>query len=462
MQAPESPFVRLCFDASKHGWIAYHELTGETQALPVGSGAWSKHEDDDGSVFFRQGENMMWAGQCFHMVVLQDDEGSYFVLHGSDSENVEPLQDYQQCHKEDELQLPVSGGSTSLKLWRFQRPWSGSHFFWSLYSLRNSTAGESSMTPSQWLESWWPWWTKFLGRLQIACPEHLRKASPKRNVREVPCPKTKLLFRVLPHPTASTFALLALMMRMSSKTTVGRSVRKDEKARLAMQSVLVGYFDLLLFREKVVWEAVVFMDQQATCTAGLPSQGQNPQILRITPTCMVELGSLSSWGEWGESLLVELGISDEIHLIEFCNIVVHAGAKYLFLFAQLVHQLASRIEQNLLSALPRQSVTDSSGRASDNCVSAVEAPESTKSQIPKRLASLGKFAQTSLVDAPKKVKLKYYFATRRNFANGQFISISMDATRLRRQGFLLAVIAKPGNVAAWLPPQVRIKFTQTI
>jgi hypothetical protein len=55
-----------------------------------------------------------------------------------------------------------------------------------------------------------------------------------------------------------------------------------------------------------------------------------------------------------------------------------------------------------------------------------------------------------------KLMLRYYLVSRRAFHGAQYLSVSVDASRLSRRGMLLGVACLPTNVAAWLPPQVRV------
>ena len=49
--------------------------------------------------------------------------------------------------------------------------------------------------------------------------------------------------------------------------------------------------------------------------------------------------------------------------------------------------------------------------------------------------------------------LQYYFATLAHFSGRKVLSAAFDASRVGGLGRMVGIIARPDNLAAWLPPQ---------
>lgn len=104
--------------------------------------------------------------------------------------------------------------------------------------LHREVQGATKLTPSQWHQSWWPWWSK---RCQRAClPEsHMRRANRTSHSVDAPEP-WNLRLRCFEDETS--YALLLLWPKWSHATG---GEKKDGDAAVAWRSAFGGLLSRL-------------------------------------------------------------------------------------------------------------------------------------------------------------------------------------------------------------------------
>lgn len=461
MEAPQAPYIHVQFDSDANLWQLFHTLTEERARLSAGPDPWESPVDDDQAVcLIREGE-ALWVNQVLSAKVLQDDGNQFFVLSGDgNDEAVCTLQRYHERHRDDSLGLTVPSGACSISFSKFEVTWGGCKFFWHLGSIWEAARCESALRVSQWLESWWPWWQKFAGKLLVPADVHLRRAAPTRKCKTgFVDAETGMTLRVLPVAACSTWFLVALLSRLSARGGK-QSTKKKDTTVTCFKTLFEAFLATCALPSSSTWRFRIFMDQHVICGPTELLSGHCPAEVRVDKHGTIDLVGLADCGEAGCEFLSDLG-EDKIGLCELMCYLYEGSAKTMFLFRQFVTQVAARCERKLDRAgQPRNA--DGQGPLEADSVSATGSHDMER--LLKRLkltsATLAPLAKAVALRLSRSSRLKYFFALRRTFTSGQFVSVCLGGSRVRRQGVLVSAIANPANTAAWMPPQVPGRTTE--
>lgn len=329
----------------------------------------------------------------------------------------------------------------------------GGGYYWHLGELWARAGIDSALTPSQWQESWWPQWKIYAERLGLEPLDvdvHLRRAAPTRKARgSLVDPRSGLIVRILPAASCSSWFLFALLARLTASS--GKKCGRKSADTVASFRVLVkSMLTHTCLRSQ--WVMRLFLDSHARCSPEAPPSGHCPVDFVVAQSGHVDISALRECGHVGEELLCFFR-SDTVDLIDLLPRLWEGGESRFFLLKQVVWHLVRRFEhfldrgrEDLGAAHPFAAV----------CVQSDEEGEQAPPQKKPRhqLLVAGRFAKGQAVCVSRQARIKYFFSMRRHFASGTFVSVCIDASRLRREGVLVGAIAQPNNVAAWLPPQV--------
>lgn len=153
-----------------------------------------------------------------------------------------------------------------------------------------------------------------------------------------------------------------------------------------------------------------------------------------------------------------MGFGVLVSLVDLLAIRWAGGEKKSYWwFKQVVWQLASRCEAELersrssspIGGAPH--IENTTDEAADDAEEEPGVPEAKRRRL--LAPALGEFAKSAAAAMSRAVRVRYFFSMRRHFGSETFISVCIDCSRLARLGLLVGAIAKPNNVAAWMPPQ---------
>lgn len=345
MDLPQHGLVRLAFDPPHECWIIQHDMTGERVRLPGGkSRVWQLGHDDAGAVFVVCSEESIWCDELFSLRLVVDNDGSTFVVDEA-SESGQSFLQFLSERSEHEIVLDTGRKELRLKVWVFAQRWDGCAVWWSFASLRRSAQIESAMTTSKWIQSWWPWWMKFIARFLVASSPHLRRVAP--GAKGQPCASYHGLDeRLLEEHSVSSLGLLALLSRWACR---GRSKKSSASAENASEwaRMLQRIVEHLVvpFLGSQLW---FYMDSSVICVPALPIFGEHPIACAIRDgnIFLANLGSTAL----GTNLIKALG-SECMRLSECLVKVLEIGAQFDFFFKQLLHQCGHALEASIADRL---------------------------------------------------------------------------------------------------------------
>lgn len=192
------------------------------------------------------------------------------------------------------------------------------------------------MTTSTWIQSWWPWWMKFIARFLVASSPHLRRVAP--GAKGQPCASYHGLDeRLLEEHSVSSLGMLALLSRWASR---GRSKKSSASAENAsewarMLQRIVEHLVVPFLGSQLCF----YMDSSVICVPALPIFGEHPIACAIRDgnIFLANLGSTAL----GTNLIKALG---SVRLLEI-------GAQFDFFLKQLLHQCGHALEAPIADRL---------------------------------------------------------------------------------------------------------------
>lgn len=226
-----------------------------------------------------EGQTPLWCMDFLPHIVVQRPgaEGSAIVVE-TDSGAVQPLEQFKA--EPTILEAPIQFADTckpvALVCYVLRRPWYGARSFWSLKVLHRQVQGATKLTPSQWYQSWWPWWVKRCTRAGL--PEsHMRRANRTNHSAEVPGP-WNLKLRCFGDACVSSFVLALLWPKWSHSLGADK---KGGDAAMAWRSSFDGLLSKF-FPPDAAYEWVLFADAQAIVEPSLPLRGHAPFKVKVS------------------------------------------------------------------------------------------------------------------------------------------------------------------------------------
>lgn len=321
-----------------------HQGTGERITLAdhlkdIDVTLFSDHADN--AFLAANNETPRWPSDYFKLALLspeRSDDGAceqtQFWVSSLGTPRIVTLDEHLWQHRRCEVTLPMATGAPMRVLaWAFTYLWAGARIWWSLTSLYNTVMAHSTTTAARWRARWWPWWFKAILKLGFDSV-HLRKSSQSPNEWT----SKGVLANKLEEPSASTFALLVLLVRF---TTAGPAV-KDEQTRLAWRRVLDGML-LDSFRSPPR-RLVLYKEEGLVCVPGLTRRGELLCQLECVD-CMVDHSALSTASPAWNAARAGARLGMVSRLIDLLEAMNAGGSATRFLFFQLVVWAGGIIEQ---------------------------------------------------------------------------------------------------------------------
>lgn len=340
--APQDDMFVLTFDGDSARWVVVNRMTGELVVLPGGSELrWAVGISNGHRAFVvSSADNNEWLDDLFRLKVLEKNNTKYI----GDFEADQVCSYYGfLCERYDqEVTLNIDGRTCKLRLWRFEHPWDGCHAWWSLRSLHCAAGITGSMSTSEWAQTWWPWWLKWLPKLNIAAAPHLRRVVPGRcREASVAEPYFGVDCRLFEEPSTSPFALVALLCKWCNAGRHRKAQHTEENAR-RWRDAFGMIFDLLI-KPNLPATLKLYMDKTVICTPSLPVMGENDIELPISEGFQVDLMPLNNT-VLGRQLFHVLGHNRRLPIIGFMLSAERLGLAYKFLLVQLVHRVAAILD----------------------------------------------------------------------------------------------------------------------
>lgn len=344
MELPHQGFVRLVFDIAIGQWCVVHLLSGERVLLPAsGDNQW-RISFENGDALLANSATSVWLGDMLEFSVVASDAGELFLV--DSSERPIPLHDRIKQHTKHTLRFNIERRDQDLDLYIFERSQCGARVWHSLKSIWAVLALETPMRERQWREAWWPWWTKLLERLGLACPPHLRRAAPQR----ASTASEELYFghvrtRLLGEPTMSTAAVLVVATKASCT-----AVTNDAISKARNKAAWLASFTKTFLTPAAPHRFTFFLDTTVVCDGSLPVFGDNPVELSVQDA-MVDVSPLASAGILGGRLHGMLGHSASASAVDILVKLFSAGRAAVWAFKQFVYVFASIAEATVLHRL---------------------------------------------------------------------------------------------------------------
>lgn len=372
----------------------------------------------------------MWCSSLLNSHLYKWDDGRIVIRTSERSEDLA-----HRMNRRESCTIELQLGSASY-LWNaamFVMHQRGSQFWWSLPDMV-VVIGLAEQRSAKHLNKLYqePWhaWTRFLSTLDLDL--HLRRAAPytyATGAAAASDDECESLARILEYCSASTHAVLALLVRMAWKprATGGLSsqVCKDKCVEVlgALFERVPRPCELCVFVLNAVWEPPL-----------LP-QGDSPVRLYLTDDLNVSINQLKDISR----VLADAGrmpvcpgvqaAENVVMLCDFLKLCMEEKAMFV-IFKQLIWALGTKLEEGLKAELENEEPPLKKVRV-------VEFGSENRQAVAKRLA-------------------KYYAATVEAFSNKRVMSLSVDAAEVGGKRRLYGVLALPDNTVAWMCPQAAL------
>jgi len=432
MELGQAGDVELFCSSGRH--FVCHRRTGEVVQLP--DGQWQLAFDDQGLAVLWTGADAVFNASEFlqYTLVHLDEDSPAFVLDQQQEESSpELLQTFHSDYKGYSITLTPSGCTSGVEvpLYRFKHRISGASLWWDVCAIRKSfVVGKAA---SSWLYSWWRHWLASCEGLGLHIP-HLRLSKVSR--QQCNRDGEYLLWRCLPCPTLSTYALVAVLSRLC-KPQVGQH-RADKNGEHVEAWTL---FARALFHRlggAMPDDWVFMMDPNVVVRPRLPFGGVNP-LACVYHKGHIDLRALLD-EPLGEACLRRWGYA-ECEKVDVVNLLVKASSKVdRWFFMQLVWHLASMCEESFL-----ETVSDVGAAGGEPARGAAHTVGKTATRWLKSREDGGRNARM----------YGHLLEGRKVFEVAREINISccFDASRVGGKSRLLGAVCA-GNRLAWTPPQV--------
>lgn len=334
---------------STRRWIVVHLITSERVFLPKrGKHVWELafHE---GSALLTCGSHQMWLRDMIEHQLAKAPSGDLFLV--GEDEAVTPLLPKLQAHTKHDLTIQIGWRSASINVYRFEHAFVGARVWWSLTCLWLSLALDSSMSESQWRETWWPWWCKSLNGLGFPAPPHLRRGIPQR-----PCTATADLFlgiaptRHLDEASCASHALLAIACKAAAPPKRSTNASPSNKKNGAAWQELLEAIAMNFIDNQQACDITLYLDETVVSDVALPLFGADPIRLPMS-NGVLELAPLAKSTPLGRKLNERLGAPSRQCVIEIMLKLTMAGKAAAWAFQQFLYIFRGMVECALLQSM---------------------------------------------------------------------------------------------------------------
>lgn len=458
---PDGDFIELSFDSDDDQHLR-HGQTEETVAAPAGF----DHIVIDDVGFARLASRdpaapTLKAGDLFRMTMHVCAQTGQFHVHDREAGTCTLLSDMQRNHK---VMYPLMelDMKTRLKCYVQGLNIGGGYVFWACaplwraLSFQGLSYKRGGADSCRHLLDRWPSWLLWLQKLDISA-DHMQKARTATRGRG----SVKATWRIFPELTWSTFAVVAILIRLAATM---EDLVNSGRAETMLQSIVRQWIphpvDLKLFLSNDV-HVVAGRDISAEADfVLLPMQSAfvDTRNLTMPPSCARYRGEAAA-----------LKDPTQVPVATFLVLLFASGS--ISALKQIVHQLATAVENDFeayakatLSAC-NASVTPSPRKRKD--VHATLEIYSTdirkKARVedrPQKAAVVAAMAERSNGDEGHGIRMvcwRYWQSFRSGVGMCGDIAIAFDGVRALGKDYLLTCILNPSGdrVAAWCPPQER-------
>ena len=311
--------------------------TADRVQLPEGSWRLGFLDDGQGILLPLNGEPCWAAEQLTRK--LEDVGGCLGVsVHGVQYK----YKDFMAHHSPKQVALhPVGSEPYLVDAAVFEKANAGAVAWWSLPSLHERLALPG--TPAAWYHRKWLAWDMWLTSLGFPMP-HFRRSVETKPLSTAVSPRPVVddaaSWRALPYYAASSFALVALLVRLSS-TKWERLVDKGRAACFGSGMAAI----IKTFAPRAA-DVEVFM-YDVVCAPGIKLSGDSPLHMKLVDGIVDLEGMLTSsvneCRRWCEALCLDV-VGSRWELQNLLLAVHGAGGQLSTLFKQLVHILGSWVD----------------------------------------------------------------------------------------------------------------------
>lgn len=427
------------------GVFLCHESIGEVVLLAE-SETWSLAFDEDGlGVLWNAEGAEVHASECMrYTLVAETADAPPFVLDKGAADDQLPavtLRAFHSTYQAFTFEVTWVGRPepVAAPFHVFQHRAGGARVWWAIGLIRKGIFGQTSAT---WLYGWWDHWHRSLQALGLAVP-HLRYAQQTKQTNKVRAAADWDMWRCLPHPCVSTFALVVILARLCKPQTGHFRHDKNGEHIAGWSAFARAWFAKVWAQESV--ECVVMMDDCVQVRPGLPFGGHDPAPI-FARAGRLDLRALAAH-PLGSQVLDHVRCVDASHA-DFLTVLIETSCKqFKWFFKQLVWLFATHCEEALL-------------HFQEHGEKEVELPQDPFAAKRGTVGETWKRFVKRRVDGDRHKRMfGHLYSSRKYFqeakgANGFLqISAAFDASRVGGLGRMVGVVAR-GNDLAWPPPQV--------
>ena len=351
-----------------------------------------------------------------------------------------PVTQFFHEHTLHEFRMPCACPGSGEEQWGVQlalhsHTYHGCSVWWDMSSMYKALGLSSCKGEAwRWVCKQWGSWAGTLKNLH-ASPAHLRKQQPNGGIIDGR--------RTLDFPSASSLAFIMLLARFTSGSTQTGGFR-DAGAASAARLVFSSLTKWAL--QGQIQSITLFFDISAVpCPPAFP-EGTDPCqfTLEGDTMCKLPVGCDASPGapglrEW-TTLVSKLPSADgKVDFSSLISTVVGFGAKLAHIAIQLIWFLALILDTAVKLQLTTGQVPGHGGSKA----------------VGKSGISKNSFFFWREWRKREKLIWKYWLASRRVFQKPDFLSVSLDGSRVAKKGMIYGMLVHPDGVAMWTCPQAQ-------
>lgn len=349
MELPEEGLVRLGFDPEAGRWVAKHQVTGECISLPpTGSNVWEV-SFVDGAALMTNGREQLWLADLMQYRLAKSPSGDLFLVGSND--DIAPLLPKLQAHDKHDVSIAVGRRPAVLRVICYEQEFVGARLWWSFSAIWGCLALDSTMSESQWRESWWPWWSKMLEQTGFPAPPHLRRGMPARAAGAKPDKFLDLVpTRHLDEASCTSHALVAIACKAAAQATRSTGASpSNKKNQAAWRELLDGLFAALSDGLEPM-HIIIYLDTTGIYEATLPLFGADPVALAFSGG-VLDLSPLASSTALGRRLHQLFAHADRLRVCDVMVTLSVAGKAFVWARKQFLHIFGGLLERSILRGI---------------------------------------------------------------------------------------------------------------
>eukprot|EP00971_Amphidinium_carterae_P190403 3778750-Amphidinium_carterae.3 len=440
------PWCALYYDHKESRYLLYHVHSEEKVHLP--EGRHHLHVSADGNAYLSNEAGTQWCDDLLEVCVFQHPTLQQLWVEER-SGNKMALSAFQQrfLYASIPFKLSTVAAEIQVPTYILKQSVGGTRVLFSLQSWHQNFIGAfAKLTFSRWLNSWFPWWVKSLSLHNMHAP-HLRKAKSLASPSQSP-------LECFEEVTLSLPGAIALFSKWSGQSK-GKSKDKDaQESWLSAFRCLVHKF---INADSAKHSFIIFLDTAVSVQLGLPMSGSNRVICELTGTTL-DLGPILL----SDVMPVRHSLSSshctlalQMDLVSALVEVQNGGRKLLWLFNQLLHNVAQCLEVAVLRYVESAQMSASSSAPTQSVET--EFLLSAASGVAQRRHQRCRKRILWKPAIPTRRRVLKYFLCYRDVVSkaepSASVHLAFDASRVGGRAVLVGFCTTDG-VGFWLPPQV--------